>query len=324
MKLKLFERVGRSIATAQPDSRYWFSVTEGVARHEGRVRRVGIWRSFETLDDVLRGISGHAEVLGAVGGGAVSALVETLEADGNITGFVHTDDRLVGWEDATRHELEVRGAIDPALAVTFHHALVTVLEDVASTPRSDITYKPTEDWGLTARGELTLAFHAYPDWRHYSHGAAAGLLEHDYSYLAPESIDGRKPTAKTFVYSVGYGLHRMLAGRPPFIGDTGLATLIAIRSDATPDLAERRAGLDPELTRITNACLAKDEDDRPSLTEVRKILAALGPEPFLLDHWVERHYFTQREARRRLEGALARMDFEASYRTLEYTTKGSG
>ncbi len=324
MKLELFERVGGSIATGPPDSRYWFSFTDGVARFQGRVRRVGIWRSFEALDDVLRGIRGHAEVLGAVGGGAVPSLVEMLEADGNITGFVHTDDSLVTWEDATRREFEVRGTIDPALAVTFSHALVSVLEEVATTPRSDITYRPTEDWRLTARGELSLAFHAYPDWRHYSHGAAAGLLEHDYGYLAPESIDGRKPTAKTFVYSVGYGLHRMLAGRPPFVGDTGLQTLMAIRSDATPDLAERRAGLDPSLVRITNACLAKDEDDRPTLTEVRDALVALGPEPFLLDHWVERHYFTQREARRRLEATLDRMDFDASYRTLEYTTKGSG
>ncbi len=319
MKPALLERVGRSVTIAEPQREYWYSRTEGIAEHAGVVRRVCLWRAMEPVEDVLRGIANDAANLTEIGGGAIPEIVELLGPVDARDGFVHTDDALVTWEELLRRELDARGRVQEELAIAFVAALADAL--VRPAERSGLQasmYQPSEDLALAADGRLVLTCHVHPNWRSFTHGAAAGLFVQDLGHMAPEVIVGSRPTAQTFVYTLGYVLHRMLTGRAPYEGDTAIAVLVSVRSDPVPDLGAIRGGLSPDLVRLTNACLAKEENDRPTLDEARTALEALGPESFVLEHWVERHVFEAKETRRRLDAALARMDFETSYRTLEY------
>lgn len=322
MRPTLFERVGRAVTIAEPLHDYWYSRTVGIAELGGVARRVSVWRATEPLDDVVRGIVGDLTALREIGGGPISELVEALGPAGAHDGYIHTDDALVTWNELVNHELAVRSAIPEGVTIAFGHALLDGLDRLAAFDGGrSVTFRPPEDLALTADGRLSLSCHVHPNWRSQSHGAAAGLLEKDFGSMAPEVVVGEALSVATLVYALGYVLYRMLAGHPPYTGDTAIGVLIAVRSDPVPDVRDAREGIDPRLVELTHACLAKAPADRPSLDDARAVLQTLGPEAFELEHWVERHCAVAKEARRRFQAALARMDFEASYRTLAYVER---
>ena len=54
-----------------------------------------------------------------------------------------------------------------------------------------------------------------------------------------------------------------------------MATLKAHAEEAPPHMSDYVAGLDPELTQLVEAMLAKRRDDRPSLAAVRTVIKRL-------------------------------------------------
>ncbi|MGF1662524.1 MAG: serine/threonine-protein kinase, partial [Kineosporiaceae bacterium] len=114
----------------------------------------------------------------------------------------------------------------------------------------DGTVKLT-DFGIatTAAGGMTLT----------EPGAVLGTV----AYLAPERVAGEAATVASDLYAVGVVLYEMLAGTPPFRGDTAVAIALAHSTQAPPSLAERRAGLGEEavgeeLDALVGRALAKD------------------------------------------------------------------
>jgi WD40 repeat protein/tRNA A-37 threonylcarbamoyl transferase component Bud32 len=87
----------------------------------------------------------------------------------------------------------------------------------------------------------------------------SGVVAGTPSYMAPELALGDKPPGPAVdVYALGALLYEMLAGRPPFLADTPLATLRAAleTEPARPSLA--RPGLSPDLETICLKCLEKE------------------------------------------------------------------
>jgi hypothetical protein len=84
-------------------------------------------------------------------------------------------------------------------------------------------------------------------------------------YLAPEQAkDGWGPLGPwTDVYGLGGLLFALLAGRPPYLGDT-LEEIRAqvVSPDPPPRLRMHRRGVSPRLEAIVTRCLAKDPTDR--------------------------------------------------------------
>ncbi|MGH8985632.1 MAG: protein kinase domain-containing protein [Acidimicrobiia bacterium] len=92
-------------------------------------------------------------------------------------------------------------------------------------------------------------------------------------YLAPEQAAGQGATPRSDLYSAGVVLYEMLAGEPPFTGDTPVAVALAHQQAPVPPLTERRPGLPPALVAAVNRALEKDPAQRfPDAAAMRAAL----------------------------------------------------
>jgi hypothetical protein len=92
-------------------------------------------------------------------------------------------------------------------------------------------------------------------------------------YLAPEQAAGQGATPRSDLYSAGVVLYEMLAGEPPFTGDTPVAVALAHQQAPVPPLTERRPGLPPALVATVNRALEKDPARRfPDAAAMRAAL----------------------------------------------------
>lgn len=94
-------------------------------------------------------------------------------------------------------------------------------------------------------------------------------------YLAPEQVNGEPVDARADVYALGLVLYEMLTGRPPFGGDTDVATAVA-RLTSTPDPIR---SIRPEVPRpvedVVARSLARDPEYRyASARDLRDALSA--------------------------------------------------
>jgi tRNA A-37 threonylcarbamoyl transferase component Bud32 len=92
----------------------------------------------------------------------------------------------------------------------------------------------------------------------------SGLLLGTPGYLAPEQVEGAAEVGpSTDVYQLGATTYALLAGRPPFEGDTA-QVLYAVAHRAPRDLAELRPDLPPHAVAAVAEALAKSPSRRPA------------------------------------------------------------
>ena len=109
---------------------------------------------------------------------------------------------------------------------------------------------------------------------------APGTVMGTARYLAPEQVNGRPTDARTDVYALGLLLYEMLCGRPPFGGDTDVATAMARLTTSAPPIRPQRPDVPPALDDIVHRCMARDPARRfPSAGAVRSALAAVRTNP---------------------------------------------
>ena len=81
-------------------------------------------------------------------------------------------------------------------------------------------------------------------------------------YMSPEQSHGQKVDARTDIFSLGTMLYEMLTGIRPFQGSTPMATLVAMHEQEQEPLENVDATLPAELVRITEHCMAYEQEDR--------------------------------------------------------------
>jgi serine/threonine-protein kinase len=81
-------------------------------------------------------------------------------------------------------------------------------------------------------------------------------------YMSPEQIEGRELDSRSDIYSLGCTAYHMLAGKPPFSGDSPLSVAVQHLNQAPTPLAEVRPGIPPRLAQLVERMMAKKPGDR--------------------------------------------------------------
>lgn len=81
-------------------------------------------------------------------------------------------------------------------------------------------------------------------------------------YMSPEQVQGRVTDCRTDIYSFGITCYHMMAGEPPFRGDTPFEVALQHVQTQAKLLAEIRPDLPPGLCAIIHKMIAKDPVNR--------------------------------------------------------------
>ncbi len=105
---------------------------------------------------------------------------------------------------------------------------------------------------------------------------AGGILGTPF-YMAPEQAGGGAIDPRADVYALGATLFHLLAGRPPFVGDTPFAVLAMHRHDPPPSVQKLNSDVSDGAARLVEKMLAKEPAARPAnagavLREVLRLL----------------------------------------------------
>lgn len=95
-------------------------------------------------------------------------------------------------------------------------------------------------------------------------------------YMSPEQVEGRRLDPRSDMYSLGVTGYHMLAGRPPFEGETPLAVAVQHLRSQPEALENLRPDVPPALCRIIHRMMAKDPAERFTPRELLAELRTLG------------------------------------------------
>ena len=104
--------------------------------------------------------------------------------------------------------------------------------------------------------------------------ATAGIVG-TAQYFSPEQARGETVDARTDLYSTGVILYELLAGRPPFKGESAVSVAYQHVSELAPNPSDFNSQVTPELNAVVMRAMAKDRDERfQSAEEFREHLLA--------------------------------------------------
>lgn len=103
------------------------------------------------------------------------------------------------------------------------------------------------------------------------------------AYMAPEQARGDAGAdVRSDIYSLGATLFELIAGRPPHIGPSSIATLARLVTTPAPRLSELLLDIPPRLDDLIHRMLSSSPEDRPaSAHEVAEALEDLLADPSL-------------------------------------------
>jgi serine/threonine-protein kinase len=104
----------------------------------------------------------------------------------------------------------------------------------------------------------------------------AGMTMGTPLYMSPEQVEGNTLDPRSDLYSLGVTCYHMLAGSPPFDGETALSVAVQHLKKQPTRLENQRPDLPPGLCRVVHKMLAKAPEHRyQSPHELLKDLRAL-------------------------------------------------
>ncbi len=142
---------------------------------------------------------------------------------------------------------------------------------------------------LTSEGEVKVADFGLARVRSQTNGLTEiGVALGTPTYMSPEQIQGQSVDARSDLYSLGATTFEMLAGRPPFEGETALALALQHVQNTPPNLRTIRPDVDGEFVEVIEKLLAKNPEDRigsaADLTRAIKKIAERLSISMSLDH----------------------------------------
>jgi hypothetical protein len=196
------------------------------------------------------------------------------------TAHGHIDGRLylaaAHVEGESIHQRLLRGPLAPPDALRL---VARVAEAVAYAHRRGVVHLDLHPRRviLRAGGEPALAL---PGGAWLAALASPPFAPDESPYLAPERLTGQRPGPATDAFALGVLLYCCLAGHPPYLGATPLASQAKILLDDPPRLPAAEVPWPPRLAALLASLLARDPGLRP--TDLARLALALA-DPGLLD-----------------------------------------
>jgi serine/threonine-protein kinase len=92
-------------------------------------------------------------------------------------------------------------------------------------------------------------------------------------YMSPEQVNGKKLDQRSDIYSFGVTCYHLLAGQPPFNGETAISVAVKHLNETPQPLTERRPDLPSTICDVISRMMAKKPENRyPSAESVLKDL----------------------------------------------------
>jgi eukaryotic-like serine/threonine-protein kinase len=103
-------------------------------------------------------------------------------------------------------------------------------------------------------------------------------------YMSPEQVNGGDVDQRSDLYSFGVTCYHLLAGKPPFDGQTALSVAVQHLNNEPAVLSQRRPDLPRSLCAIVHQLMAKDRNKRypdaqSVLTDLRQVARSLDQDP---------------------------------------------
>lgn len=156
-----------------------------------------------------------------------------------------------------------RGTPDAKLALAIMRQVAAALQKAAAAGIVHRDIKP-ENIMLARGGEVKVADFGLA--RLTGDGALhltqVGITMGTPLYMSPEQVEGRALDPRSDIYSFGVTCYHMLAGVPPFRGETALAVAVGHLQTQPERLETLRPDLPVTLCRIVHKMLAKDPGQR--------------------------------------------------------------
>lgn len=174
--------------------------------------------------------------------------------------------------------IERKGTLDASAAVSVMRQVASALHKAAQQKIIHRDIKP-ENIMLSRAGEVKVADFGLA--RVEREGQAVNLTQVGVTvgtplYMSPEQVEGRAVDSRSDLYSFGVTCYQMLAGRPPFEGDSPLSIAVQHLKKEPPRLDVQRSDLPSGLCRIVHKLMAKRPEDRyPTALEVLKDLRSV-------------------------------------------------
>ncbi len=169
------------------------------------------------------------------------------------------------------------GAVKPVMAINVLRQVGLALQKAAEFGVTHRDIKP-ENIMLTPGGEVKVADFglARVNDETDKHLTQIGITMGTPLYMSPEQVEGLTVDVRSDIYSLGVTTYYMLAGKPPYDGETALAIALKHVNDEPEPLARLRPDLPPELVRLIDRMMAKSIDNRPQsagqlLKEIRSL-----------------------------------------------------
>ncbi len=105
-------------------------------------------------------------------------------------------------------------------------------------------------------------------------------------YMSPEQVEGKSVDQRSDLYSFGVTCYHMLAGKPPFEGETPLSIAVQHLKSQPAQLEALRPDLPPGLCRMVHKLMAKKPENRfASAADLLRELRTLQPQGEAEEPW---------------------------------------
>jgi serine/threonine-protein kinase len=164
-----------------------------------------------------------------------------------------------------RQYLEKKGPPEVLLALSIMRQVAAALQRASELGIIHRDIKP-ENILVTRKGEVKVAdfglSRCFAETDQPLHLTQSGVTMGTPLYMSPEQVEGKPIDPRTDIYSFGVTCYHLLAGEPPFRGQSAFEVAVQhVQKEPTP-LAEIRPDLPRELAAIVHKMMAKKPEDR--------------------------------------------------------------